>query len=196
MFEGELELTIEEEDKIQNQANIYSLIRTLQFIEKAYSFSRVDRETYMKETNILLEQYKTSVEAFPNYKLDDFVNEYKLHDCQFAINRIKQGTVQAEKKASMKDVATMTQCLNDINVVLQDDNPQVQDILEYYNNLYICLQNLKNCINLDHEDIKKVINRFLDLKNNKTPTYALTEEEKATIKMELSIANSTISQQL
>ena len=32
MFEGELELTIEEEEKIQNPANIYSLKRTLQFI--------------------------------------------------------------------------------------------------------------------------------------------------------------------
>ena len=50
MFDGELELTIEEEEKIQNPANIYSLIRTLQFIEWAYNFSHIDRESYTKET--------------------------------------------------------------------------------------------------------------------------------------------------
>ena len=58
MFDGDLELTIEEEEKIQNPANIYSLIRTLQFIEWAYNFSLIDRDTYVNETNIILEQYK------------------------------------------------------------------------------------------------------------------------------------------
>ena len=76
MFEGELELTIEEEEKIQNPANIYSLIRTLQFIEWAYNFSHIDRDTYIKETNIILEQYKNAVNAYPEYKgLDNFVVE-------------------------------------------------------------------------------------------------------------------------
>ena len=90
MFEGELELTIEEEEKIQNPANIYSLIRTLQFIEWAYNFSHIDRDTYIKETNIILEQYKNAVSVYQEYKgFDNFVVEYKLQDYTYEINRIK-----------------------------------------------------------------------------------------------------------
>ena len=92
MFDGDLELTIEEEEKIQNPANIYSLIRTLQFIEWAYNFSHIDRESYTKETNIILEQYKNATNAFTEYEgLDNFVKHYKLEDCTYAINRIKEG---------------------------------------------------------------------------------------------------------
>ena len=92
MFDGDLELTIEEEEKIQNPANIYSLIRTLQFIEWAYNFSHIDRDTYVNETNIILEQYKNAVNAYPEYEgIDNFVKHYKLSDCTYAINRIKEG---------------------------------------------------------------------------------------------------------
>ena len=78
MFDGDLELTIEEEEKIQNPANIYSLIRTLQFIEWAYNFSHIDRESYTKETNIILEQYKNATNAYNDYnyrkrKYNDYI---------------------------------------------------------------------------------------------------------------------------
>ena len=135
MFEGELELTIEEEEKIQNPANIYSLIRTLQFIEWAYNFSHIDRETYIKETNIILEQYKNAVNAYPEYKgLDSFVVEYKLQDCTYAINRIKQGNVQNNPKPVLGDIQKMTQLFNDLNIILDQDNLTVIDIVHYIYN--------------------------------------------------------------
>ena len=60
----------------------------------AYNFSHIDRDTYIKETNIILVQYKNVVNAYPEYKvLDNFVVEYKLQDCTYVINRIKQGNV-------------------------------------------------------------------------------------------------------
>ena len=197
MFEGELELTIEEEEKIQNPANIYSLIRTLQFIEWAYNFSHIDRETYIKETNIILEQYKNAVNAYPEYKgLDSFVVEYKLQDCTYAINRIKQGNVQNNPKPVLGDIQKMTQLFNDLNIILDQESLTVFDVLPTYLELCNSLENLKNFIKLQHEDIVKIKNCFLNLKNNKKASDILTEEERSQMKVDLSVANSTISSQL
>ena len=49
MFEGECDLTYEEESQIEQPANIYSIIRTLEFIEWAYNFSHIDKETYLEQ---------------------------------------------------------------------------------------------------------------------------------------------------
>ena len=109
MVEGELKLKIEEE-KIKNPAYIFSLIRTLQRIEWAYNFSHMDRETYIKETNIILGQYKNAINSYPEFKgLDNFVNEYKLQDCTYAINRIKQGNVKYNPKLIIGDIQKMSQ---------------------------------------------------------------------------------------
>ena len=168
MFEGELELTIEEEEKIQNPANIYSLIKTLQFIEWAYNFSHIDRETYLKETNIILEQYKNAVNAYPEYKgLDNFVIEYKLQDCTYAINRIKQGNVQNNPKPVLGDIQKMTQLFNDLNIMLDAETLSVFDIVPAYLELCNSLENLKNFIKLQHEDIAKIKACYLNLKNNR-----------------------------
>ena len=197
MFEGELELTIEEEEKIQNPANIYSLIRTLQFIEWAHNFSHIDRETYIKETNIILEQYKNAVNAYPEYKgLDNFVIEYKLQDCTYAINRIKQGNVQNNPKPVLGDIQKMTQLFNDLNIILDQDPLTVVEVVTFYLDLCNCLENLKNFINLQHEDIAKIRTCYLNLKNSKKGTDALTDEERSQMKIDLSVANSTISSQL
>ena len=197
MFEGDLELTIEEEEKIQNPANIYSLIRTLQFIEWAYNFSHIDRETYIKETNIILEQYKNAVNAYPEYKgLDNFVVEYKLQDCTYAINRIKLGNVINNPKPVLGDIQKMTQLFNDLNIILDQDSLTVYDVVPTYLELCNSLDNLKNFIKLQHEDIAKIRTCYLNLKNNKKASDVLSEEERSQMKIDLSVANSTISSQL
>ena len=197
MFDGELELTIEEEEKIQNPANIYSLIRTLQFIEWAYNFSHIDRESYTKETNIILEQYENAKNAYPEYEgLDNFVKHYKLEDCTYAINRIKEGRVKDRASASVIAIQKMTQYFNDLNLILDTETLSVSDIVQMYLELCNCLEDLKNLINLQNEDISKIRQCYLNLKNNRKASDILTDEEKKQMKIDLGIASSTVSKQL
>ena len=197
MFDGELELTIEEEEKIQNPANIYSLIRTLQFIEWAYNFSHIDRESYTKETNIILEQYENAKNAYPEYEgLDNFVKHYKLEDCTYAINRIKEGRVKDRASASVIAIQKMTQYFNDLNLILDTETLSVADILQMYLELCNSLEDLKNLINLQNEDISKIRQCYLNLKNNRKAADILTDEEKKQMKIDLGVASSTVSKQL
>jgi len=197
MFDGELELTIEEEEKIQNPANIYSLIRTLQFIEWAYNFSHIDRESYTKETNIILEQYKNATNAFTEYEgLDNFVKHYKLEDCTYAINRIKEGNIKERASTQVIAIQKMTQYFNDLNLMLDSDSLSVADIVQLYLELCNTFDDLKNLINLQHEDIHKIKQCYLNLKNNRKAADILTDEEKKQMKIDLGVANSTITKLL
>ena len=197
MFDGDLELTTQEEEKIQNPANIYSLIRTLQFIEWAYNFSHIDRESYTKETNIILEQYENAKNAYPEYEgLDNFVKHYKLEDCSFAINRIKEGRVKDRASASVIAIQKMTQYFNDLNLILETESLSVADIVQMYLELVNSLEDLKNLINLQNEDISKIKQCYLNLKNNRKAADILTDEEKKQMKIDLGVASSTVSKQL
>ena len=197
MFDGELELTIEEEEKIQNPANIYSLIRTLQFIEWAYNFSHIDRESYTKETNIILEQYKNATNAYPEYEgLDNFVKHYKLEDCSFAINRIKEGNIKERASSQVIAIQKMTQYFNDLNLMLDSDTLSVADIVQLYLELCNTFDDLKNLINLQNEDINKIKQCYLNLKNNRKAADILSEEEKKQMKIDLGVASSTVTKQL
>ena len=197
MFDGELELTIEEEEKIQNPANIYSLIRTLQFIEWAYNFSHIDRESYTKETNIILEQYKNATNAFTEYEgLDNFVKHYKLEDCTYAINRIKEGNIKERASTQVIAIQKMTQYFNDLNLMLDSDTLSVADIVQLYLDLCNTFDDLKNLINLQNEDIHKIKLCYLNLKNNRKAADILDDEEKKQMKIDLGVANSTITKLL
>jgi hypothetical protein len=96
MFEGEYDLTFEEESLIEQPANIYSIIRTLDFIEWAYNTGHIDKESYMEHSNIILEQYKTCVDAYQDKfnGIDAFAQKYGLSEFKLGINRLKQGAVQ------------------------------------------------------------------------------------------------------
>ena len=197
MFDGDLELTIEEEEKIQNPANIYSLIRTLQFIEWAYNFSHIDRESYTKETNIILEQYKNATNAFTEYEgLDNFVKHYKLEDCTYAINRIKEGNIKERASTQVIAIQKMTQYFNDLNLMLDSDSLSVADIVQLYLELCNTFDDLKNLINLQNEDINKIKQCYLNLKNNRKAADILSEEEKKQMKIDLGVASSTVTKQL
>ena len=176
---------------------IYSLIRTLQFIEWAYNFSHIDRESYTKETNIILEQYKNATNAFTEYEgLDNFVKHYKLEDCTYAINRIKEGNIKERASTQVIAIQKMTQYFNDLNLMLDSDSLSVADIVQLYLELCNTFDDLKNLINLQHEDIHKIKQCYLNLKNNRKAADILNDEEKKQMKIDLGVANSTITKLL
>ena len=90
----------------------------------------------------------------------------------------------------------MTQLFNDLNIILDQDSLTVIDVVPAYLELCNSLENLKNFIKLQHEDIAKIKTCYLNLKNNKKASDILTEEERSQMKIDLSVANSTISSQL
>jgi len=66
------------------------------FIEWAFNSGHIDKENYVEHSNTVLDQYKTSVEAYQDkfMGIDAFAQKYGLVDFKLGINRLKQGAVQ------------------------------------------------------------------------------------------------------
>jgi len=203
MFEGECDLTYEEESQIEQPANIYSIIRTLEFIEWAYNFSHIDKETYLEQTNTILEQYKVSVEAYQDkfHGIDDFCQKYGLTDCKYAINRVKQGNViisNDSNKNNFNIIFTLTQRLNDTSnfFFIKGEEPiLIGDLLEIFNDLIAAIQAAKNIISIDNEDIKKVLNWYSLLKQRKAADVIEPNEVKqidSDVKLAYSYVNNSL----
>ena len=203
MFESECDLTYEEESQIEQPANIYSIIRTLEFIEWAYNFSHIDKETYLEQTNTILEQYKVSVEAYKDKfnGIDDFCQKYGLTDCKYAINRVKQGNVIISndfEKNKYNIIMNLTQRFNDTSsfFFINSENPiVVADLLDNLNDLNAAIYSAKNIISIEDNDIKKIINWYSVLKQRKAADI-LDPNEVKQIDSDVKIAYAYVNNSL
>ena len=200
MLNMDYELTLEEEGMLQNPANLFSLIKTLQFILSAYNNSQIDDETYEKELNSISEKIENTIKAFPEYEgLDKFIKKYKLEDCTFAINYLKESK---DKKPSKNIgippelIMKITQFFNDLSLFLDSENQSVSDIVPNYHELCISLEDLQKYINLKNDNISKVKQCYENLKNNRKASDILSDEEKNKMKMDLSVAYITVKKLL
>ena len=202
MFEGECELTYEEESLIEHPANIYSLIRTLEFIEWAYNLSHIDQKTYLDQTNTILDQYKSAIEAYEKFPgIEEFAAKYGLTDCKFAIRRIKKGDPIVNKNQDeFAIVANIIQVFNDISniffIAQSNQNTMiVSEINTLFNELSNLLQKVRNLINLENPDIKKLIDFNLILRNRKAADKIEDEEQKQ-IESDVKIGFQTFNKML
>ena len=132
MLNYSYQLPIEEEEKLQEPSNMYSLIRTLQFIISSYNNSQIDKETYQKELNLILEKFNNSANAFKGYEgLDNFVKKYKLEDCTYAINYLKERKQEDENILHIPPILiqNIVQGFNDLNLILDDKILSIADNL-------------------------------------------------------------------
>ena len=196
MLNYSYQLPIEEEEKLQEPSNIYSLIRTLQFIISSYNNSQIDKETYQKELNLILEKFNNSANAFKGYEgLDNFVKKYKLEDCTYAINYLKEREHEDENKLHIPPILiqNIVQGFNDLNLILDDKILSIADIFNLYHNLYNNLEDIKKYINLPNTDFTKIKKCYLNLKNNRKANEILSEEEKKQMKLYLEINYTNIT---
>lgn len=110
--EVKLYTTAREREYFDNLSELYSIIKTLQALEKAYIKDSITAKEYTGACSRLLVQYKAAFKQvqsdFPT--LDEFVKQYKLEDCPAALERIKEG-----RPITMKDdKGNTSKCIADI----------------------------------------------------------------------------------
>ena len=83
----------------------------------------------------------------------------------------------------------------DLNFLLDSDVLSVADITSFLFEFSNSIENLKNIININIEDISKIKEYFLNLKNNRKAGDILSEGEKKKMKKDLEIASEVITKQ-
>lgn len=92
-----------------NRANVFSLIKTIESLEKAYIKDAVTPDQYTNSCNILLDQFNAAFKLIKGTfaSVDTFAQRYMLH-CPAAMERIKEGhpiTVRDNKGNMSKAIA-------------------------------------------------------------------------------------------
>jgi len=100
-----------EREKYDNMADLFSILTTLQHLEKAYIRDAVTSKEYTAACSKLLVQYKAAFKLVQGHDdcpdLDTFIRRFKL-DCPAALQRIKEDkpiTIRDDKGNTSKCIA-------------------------------------------------------------------------------------------
>ncbi|TPX40017.1 hypothetical protein SeLEV6574_g06849 [Synchytrium endobioticum] len=149
--EAKLASTMREREAYENMADLYSIIVTVEHLERAYIRGSIEADQYTEACMRLIAQYKTAVSLVhadvPNVKA--FMHEYKL-SCPAAVNRLLEIGVPATVEhgtgrttpgmPSAKYVAETTQhfitlmdALNLSMIAVDQVHPQLSDLIQSLN---------------------------------------------------------------
>ncbi|CEM25716.1 unnamed protein product [Vitrella brassicaformis CCMP3155] len=105
-------LTPEETRSLQHSANLYSIIRTVEHLEKAFVNGWVMEQDYERECMSLIAQFKTLQRALKDKYPDirEFLDEYDL-DCPLATDRLLESGVPATKLYATGQAASKAESL-------------------------------------------------------------------------------------
>ena len=90
MEEVRLHENARQREEIDNRANVYSLIQTIEALEKAYIKNAVTPHEYTTQCNLLLVQFNAAFKLIKFPDVESFSKKYLLH-CPAALERIKEG---------------------------------------------------------------------------------------------------------
>ena len=195
MFD-DIELTTEEENEIEPLANIYSLIRTLEFIEWAYNYGHITPETHMEQAGIILGQYNTLIDTFRDKfeNLNEFCMKYDLNDCKLAIKRIEEGLSKGQGNFGL--ALDLNQRFNDVSNVfslkVDTGNLMIGDFLPIYSDLISALNKCKSLFPANLPDVMKLFEWYNIIKSRKAADF-ITNEEEQQIKLDVNVAYETIN---
>ena len=68
----------------EKEQNIYSIIKTIEYLEWAYMSAKIKGPEYDLEFRKLLHQYTLCSQAINSFNLEAFIKKYGLEHCQTA----------------------------------------------------------------------------------------------------------------
>ncbi|KAG8175688.1 hypothetical protein JTE90_011575 [Oedothorax gibbosus] len=197
--EVKLYRTAREREKYDNMADLYSVINTLQCLEKAYIKDCVTAKEYTAACSKLLVQYKAAFkqvqgEEFPTVEV--FMKKFRL-DCPAAIQRIKEDrpiTIKDDKGNTSKCIADIVSLfitiLDKLRLELKSMDELQPDLRELYDTM--CRLTL---LPSDFEGKKKV-HDWLQTMSSMAASDELTEAQVRQFIFDLESAYSSFNRLL
>ena len=87
-----MQFTPGEKLSFEREQNLYSIIKTIEYLEWAYMSGKINGKEYDKEFCALFHHYSIIKDTMDNYGgLDAFIKKYKLEHCDAAKKVINKG---------------------------------------------------------------------------------------------------------
>ncbi|CAF2886028.1 unnamed protein product [Rotaria sp. Silwood2] len=187
-----------ERERYDNMADVFSIITTLQALEKAYIKDLVEPDEYTKNCEKLLAKFAAAFRAIQSQfpLIEDFVRKYKL-DCPAALLRIREGrpiTVRDDRgnmgKAIAETVSLFINLMDKLklniraNDMLQTD---VRELLDVINRMNMIPSNYIG---------REKISKWLNILANMNAAEEITEDQARQFQMDLEICFSEFNRLL
>ncbi|GAB5356971.1 hypothetical protein AAMO2058_000333800 [Amorphochlora amoebiformis] len=186
----------QERQRIEQMADLYSLIMSVQHLETAYTRDAVAESKYTESCKKLISQFKTlkaaSAQVVPN--IDKFMTEYKM-DCKAARHRllrvgvpatVEYGGASELDKDDQKHVFEAVQTFITTQNCLQLD---MRDVDQLHPNLSDLMASLNKVKKLPEDHISRVkVKEWLVNLNSKPASYRLTDDELRQMSFDLQTA--------
>lgn len=66
---------------MENEKQLYVLLKMINFTEKYYSYDKIDSSTYKTDITKYIEKYNRFSQVIPNFNLNEFLKKYNIsHD--------------------------------------------------------------------------------------------------------------------
>uniref|UniRef100_A0A1L8DVQ3 Vacuolar protein sorting-associated protein 28 homolog n=1 Tax=Nyssomyia neivai TaxID=330878 RepID=A0A1L8DVQ3_9DIPT len=144
-----------EREKHDNMAELYAVINTMQYLEKAYIWDAITPQEYTAACSKFLVQYKVAFKQiqgteFPN--VEAFVKKFRL-DCPAALERIREDrpiTIKDDKGNTSKciaDIVSLFITLMDklrLEIKAMDElHPELRDLVDTMSRLSLIPENFE-----------------------------------------------------
>jgi len=187
-----------ERERYDNMADVFSIITSLQALEKAYIKDVVEPAEYTKYCEKLLAQFSVAYRQiksdFPN--IEDFVRKYKL-DCPAAILRIHENrpiTVRADggnmNKAIAETVSLFISLMDKLKLNIRANDMLQTDVREL-----LAVINRMNIIPSNYIGREK-IPKWLTVLTNMNASEEISEEQERQFQLDLEICLSDFNRLL
>lgn len=145
-IEALIRFTPQEQAQNEKEQNLFSIIKTIEFLEFAYMNGKVLGPQYDLEFRSLFHQYNMCTQSIPNFiGIDKFMTELNLDHCQSAKIRIKAGKSNYSGEDTQRNLAQRvfditTKFITPIDVLelgmtsIDEIAPPIRDVYQALNN--------------------------------------------------------------
>jgi len=189
-----------EREKSDNMADLFSIVTTLQQLEKAYIRDCITPKEYTAACSKLLVQYKSAIKLVQGHEdcpsIEVFVKKFKL-DCPAALQRIKE-----DRPITFKDdKGNTSKCIADIValfITLMDKvrldlkamdqlQPDLRDLMDTMNRLTLVTSDFEG---------KQKIQSWIDTFSTMSASDELTEEQARQLTHDLEVSYNAFNRLL
>jgi ESCRT-I complex subunit VPS28 len=200
MEEIKLYRNARDREKYDNLADLFSILSTLQQLEKAYIRDCVKHKEYTAACSKLLVQYKAAIKLVQGYEecpnVETFVKKFRL-DCPAALQRIKDDrpiTIKDDKGNTSKCIADIVALF----ITLMDKvrlemkamdmlQPDLRDLLETMNRLSLVPSDFEG---------KEKVQSWIDTFAKMSASDELTDEQARQLTHDLEVSYNAFNRLL
>ncbi|KAI6241247.1 Vacuolar protein sorting-associated protein 28-like protein [Aphelenchoides fujianensis] len=177
-----------ERERIDNLAELYAVLNSLECLEKVFSRDCILPKEYTAECSKLLVQYKVTLKLLRGMNTEEFVQKYRIN-CPAALERIREDrpiTVRDDRGNVLKCIAEIVELFITFMDQLKLNIRSVDQLFPTLNDLYSAVNSMSTLP--EDSDIKIKVKNWYDRLNGRSATEEISDEESRQMFLELEMA--------